>query len=382
MTERAGAANLPTTQQRDADSALAPVADPATLQASGGWLAAARRWLAGLGERLQVKYRLFQAGAAVVPRTPYWLAYPLVVGGATLAWALAGSLRRRVAANLAHIPALAANPQRLRWATRGVFVASALNYLDFFRVRRLTPAPALAPWRGADGQSTIENIDQLRDLVAQGRGVIVVTLHMGNFEAAASCLGAMGYRMITPAERLTPEPFSQLVTRLRDHHGTRMAPGDSRETLRELIASLKRNELVVFAVDRYIMGNRARFNVFGAPAWLPTTPAAFALRHHAPVVLLTSWRVGPQRSRGVCVPLDLAAATEPAATPQVARSSRAAPGQPGNMSNVDQAMAVVIAAIERQIAAHPEQWLSALAQVWDDGASDDIGATDQSVEAR
>lgn len=39
-------------------------------------------------------------------------------------------------------------------------------------------------------------------------------------------------------------------------------------------------------------------------------------------------------------------------------------------------MAVVIAAIERQIADHPEQWLSALAHVWDD---DNTGANDGAV---
>lgn len=39
-------------------------------------------------------------------------------------------------------------------------------------------------------------------------------------------------------------------------------------------------------------------------------------------------------------------------------------------------MAVVIAAIERQIADHPEQWLSALAQVWDDDRPDATDATD------
>ncbi len=322
--------------------------------------------VSGWGERIQPKYRLFQTAAVVVPRAPFWLARSATVGGALVGWALAGGMRRRVAANLRHIPALAADPQALRRATRGVFVASALNYFDFFRGQSLSDPQAMAPWLREDGRMAVDGLDLIARLLEQGRGLVVLSAHLGDFEAAATCLGALGYSTIVPAERLTPAPFMKLVVRLRRHHNVRMVPGDSRETLREMISELKRNGIVLFAVDRYVMGASARFPLFGAPARLPTTPVSFALRHNAPVVFLTSWREGPRRSHAICVPLDLA-------TPDTATG---VPGQLHTVSPVDQigdhtdpvqqAMAVAIATLERQIAAHPDQWLSALSRVWDD----------------
>ncbi|HUY76355.1 MAG TPA: hypothetical protein VMV29_06265 [Ktedonobacterales bacterium] len=382
-------ANQPTYEQRNVVTTLAPttpaplaparsdVAPAAAktigvverLAVAGGWLAGR---LSGWGDRIQLKYRLFQAAAIIVPRVPLWLARPATVGGATAAWALAGGMRRRAEANLRHIPGLAADPQALRRATRGVFITSALNYLAFFRGRFLTAEQAVAPWTREGGRIAVEGLDVMAALLAQGRGLICFSAHLGDFEAAASCLGTLGYRMITPAEPLTPAPLRELVVRLRDHHGTRMIPGDSRETLREMISALRRNEIVLFAVDRYVMGASAQFSLFGAPARLPTTPVSFALRHKAPVMLLTSWRAGPRQSAGVCVSINLTssaltAATGPNGQPQVASSV-----DQGDHA-VRQAMTVVIAAIERQIAAHPEQWLSALTQVWDD---DNTGASD------
>jgi len=376
--------NHPTRGQSHTLTSLAPAspvgAQPRRSPTGGARLAvvvgALAERLSAWGERIQPKYRLFQAAAVVVPRAPLWLARSATVGGATAAWALAGGMRRRVAANLRHIPTLAADPEALRRATRGVFVASALNYLDFFCGRQLTDQQAKAPWLREGGAMAVDGLALIGQLLAQGRGLIVFSAHLGDFEAAASCLGALGYPMITPAEPLSPAPFLELVVRLRGHHNTRMTPGDSRETLRAMITALKRNEIVLFAVDRYVMGASARFPLFGAPARLPTTPVSFALRHKAPVVFLTSWREGPGRSHGACIPLNLAA-PNPATTPD---------GQPQPASSVDQigenapdpvdrAMAVVIATLEQRIAAHPDQWLSALSRVWDDDSAAHDDAT-------
>src|SRR5262249_40048983 len=85
-----------------------------------------------------VKYWLFRSAAAVVPLVPMRLARPLFTAIGVLAWFFAGEARSRVERNLRHIPALAINAGRLQQASRGVFITSALNYLDFLRGRRLT----------------------------------------------------------------------------------------------------------------------------------------------------------------------------------------------------------------------------------------------------
>src|SRR5262249_59578115 len=101
----------------------------------------------------------------------------------------AGEAWSRVERTLRHIPALTANAGQLHQATRGVFIPSALNYLDFLRGRRLTEEEIFAGW-------TTERADLLDEVAAQGRGVVILGSHFGNFEYASSRLGALGYRLI------------------------------------------------------------------------------------------------------------------------------------------------------------------------------------------
>ncbi|HLY32124.1 MAG TPA: lysophospholipid acyltransferase family protein [Ktedonobacterales bacterium] len=347
--------------------------------------------------RAQLKFRLFQGAALIIPRTPRWLAHPIAVGAATLVWALAGGKRRHVEANLRHVPTLAGDPQRLRWAARGVFIHSALNYLDFFQGQTYTIAELVARWP----DDAIEGFDQIATSLAQGRGLIVFSAHLGDFEAAVSRLGAAGYRALIPAEHLSPEQLFQLACTLRRHHNVRLLAADSRETLREMLAALRRNEIILLGFDRYIHGESARFPFFGAPARLPTASVIFALRHGSPVMFMNSWRVNWRQSRGVCTPLDLTTADQRAAVGVApgrlnrvsdtagepinprpmsgaviatqANSSPTSQLNPHSEPRIERAMRIVISALERQIADHPEQWVSALSHIWDDDPSPSKG---------
>ncbi|MFI5274577.1 MAG: hypothetical protein ACHQ4H_16215, partial [Ktedonobacterales bacterium] len=133
------------------------------------------------------RFWAFRLAAALVPRIPTGIARPAAVALGVVLWALASGTRRRVEGNLAHVPHLAGEPRKLRRAARGVFVTMTLNYLDFFRGSRLTDAQLDAGW-------TIENQAALDDAMAQGRGLVLISGHFGNFEGGASRLGAIGHQ--------------------------------------------------------------------------------------------------------------------------------------------------------------------------------------------
>lgn len=294
------------------------------------------------------KYWIFRVAALLVPRVPMWLARPVALAVGALLYALAGTTRRRVERNLRHIPALAQQPQRLQQATRGVFQHMALNYVDFFRGAHISDADLLAGW-------TIENQQVLDDAVAQGRGVVIVGAHFGNFEFSASRLGAIGHHLLAPAERMRPEPLFELFVRLRQHHNLRLVPADSRDALRAIPEALKRGEVVVFVADRYIVGASAELPLFDAPAKMPIGPFTLAARSGAPVLSAHAWREGPGRSHGIFLPLRM----DP--PPVTSRSAT---------RTADEALAMLrtfIGHIEMVVGAHPEQWVSALSPIWDAG---------------
>lgn len=303
------------------------------------------------------KYWLLRIASWLVPLIPFVIARPLTELAGTVTWMLSPGARRRVERNLRHIPALIEDPARLQRASRGVFQATSLNYLDFLRGAHLTNEQIFAGW-------TVDHEDEIDQAIARGKGLVVLTAHMGNFEHGASRLGAKGYKVVAPAERLQPEPLFELFCRLRAHHNMRLLPADSRETLRDLMTALKNNEIVVIVADRYVTGSSIEVPFFGEPARLPTSAIALAQRTGAPVQAVFSWRTGPRTAQGLIVPLKLDAGAESSAS-TAATTATATPAKARGAETITQALGTFVHEMEKVIAAHPEQWVSALNPIWD-----------------
>ena len=311
------------------------------------------------------KLRAFRLAAAIIPFLPLWLAYPGARLIGRLIWAFGGERRRRVERNLRHVPTLMSDPVALHRAARGVFEHMTLNYLDFLRGAHLTPKQVLAGW-------TTEGEERITEAINQGRGLVVVSAHFGNFEYGASRLGAIGYRMTTPVERMRPEALYEWFCETRQHHNLYVLPADSRETLRAMKNALARNELVLVAADRYIIGSSIETPFFGEPARLPTSPFALALKTGAPVVASFSWRLGRGRSHGVVIPLDI----PPKETKEKTQASQAR-GEDG----MARAVRSYVEQLERIIIAHPEQWVSTLETIWDTGDAPENATRHQTADA-
>src|SRR5262249_23125162 len=156
------------------------------------------------------------------------------------------------------------------------------------------------------------------------------------------------------AERLKPEALFELVRQTREHHGFRFLPADSRETVHDVVEALKRNEIAVFAVDRYITGSSAEVPFFGVTVRMPTSSAALALRRGAPVVIAFSYRMAPERAHATYIPVDLG----------FVRAATEGGGQAGAGKRAETSAAVLrlqrlfLEHLERYVEQHPEQWLS------------------------
>jgi KDO2-lipid IV(A) lauroyltransferase len=267
----------------------------------------------------------------------------------------------------------------LYWATRGVFQHVALNYLDFFRGPRLSDSEMMQGW-------TIVNQEVYDKAMAQGRGVVLLSGHFGNFEFAASRLGALGYKILVPVERMRPPQLFELFCKVRQHHNIRVVAADSRDSLREMFDSLKRGEVVTFLVDRHILGASVEVPFFGEPAKMPTGPISLAQKSGSPVLLAYSWREGPGKWYGGFMPLDITpdAQMHSSEADNVAESAGGA-GQSRRVSTPTatrvRASDVLAAyghrqflqALETVIEEHPEQWVGTLSPIWD---TDEGGSPD------
>ncbi|MEA2646125.1 MAG: phosphatidylinositol dimannoside acyltransferase [Chloroflexota bacterium] len=164
---------------------------------------------------------------------------------------------------------------------------NAKNYgkfwVDLFKMPRI---PAVR----RNALAVVENQASLESVMAAGRGVVIVSIHMGGWEGCASLWGSkMAHiRSGLIAEVLEPPALWRRILRLRESTGLEIIPL-SRTAPRDIIRRLRANGLVCGAIDRDLLGSGKPFQFFGRPASIPTGLFEVAQRTGAgvlPVVCL------------------------------------------------------------------------------------------------
>jgi lauroyl/myristoyl acyltransferase len=214
---------------------------------------------------------------------------------------------------------------------------------------------------------TVEGQEVLEEALREGRGVILLSGHYGTFEISIARLGAMGYSVVAPAERLKPERLYQFMRSFRENNHFRFLPADERETVVLLKQALARNEIVAFGVDRYVAGaSTAEIPFFGEPAKMAVTPMALALHLRVPAVLAVGWHVGRNRYHGVIRRLDLGTLYEQAHVKTMVEASRYGASSVAELKQRApvEGQRVFLEQFEQFVLARPGQWVSALSRVW------------------
>ncbi len=281
-----------------------------------------------------MKYWLFRVGIAIIPRLPQRQAQRIALGVGWLLWALLPGPRRQVRENLRHVPRLAANPPALRRAVRQVFGNSLLNYLDFFRLPSITPQELADYWE-------VVGMEHVDAALARGRGCILISGHLGNFDYAMRHFANLGYKLTVTQEHLQPERLHQLVMQTRNATGVHWAPVDSPSGLRQLFGALRRNEIVIMPADRDLQEHGEIVPLFGKPARLPLGGVQLARRTGAALLGVFPQRKGLAHGRGEVMPLPELTPEEIAAEPDPLRRD----------------LRRVAKLLEQQIEGTPEQWV-------------------------
>jgi lauroyl/myristoyl acyltransferase len=164
----------------------------------------------------------------------------------------------------------------LRVLARENFLNFAKYVVDFFHFLHLKP----------ERMNRLINFgivpQVLDDLLAKGKGVIVLSAHLGNWELGAAALAQRGFRFNAVA-LWQPDPK---VNALYQSYRTRrqINPIPFGRAARECIGALRRNEIVAVVGDRDFTGGRDTVEFFGQPARLPDGPAKLALATGAPIL--------------------------------------------------------------------------------------------------
>jgi len=138
--------------------------------------------------------------------------------------------------------------------------------------------------RRLSGLVDIEGEENLRTALKQGKGVVFVTGHMGNWEVMAAAVAARHYSVSVIAAPIVPEQVNDTIIGLRDGLGVRTIVRGRPGASRELIRVFKENRLLGILIDQDTDVEGAFVDFMGKPAWTPTAAAAMAIKFNAPVI--------------------------------------------------------------------------------------------------
>jgi KDO2-lipid IV(A) lauroyltransferase len=245
--------------------------------------------------------------------------------------------------------------RRLRRITRRNVRGLTRSWVDVMAIP-LDPSATTRRLREVD-------LHHYTDALARGKGVVVVSMHFGAWEAGLAAWNGGGGRLALLAEQLRPHRLFEAIAGARGALGVKVIPidleamraGDAQTArrigaaaMREVFKHLRSGGGIAIAIDRDLSGTGTMIPFFGRPAPIPLGVVDVAMRSGAAIVpialLRTSWGV-----EGMVFPemgYDPAADRE-AETERVARG--------------------ILATFEQVIRDNPDQW-HVLDRVWPEPA--------------
>ena len=221
------------------------------------------RWHAGalnngliFGATYHLVTRLPRAGSYGINHVGTWLAYRLMRDGTSA-----------IVDNLRVVRPDAAEPELRRLALL-TYRSYGRDTVDFIRSLAMSRIQFEGMMAGFDSSG-------LEDVLAQGRGVVIVGGHFGNWELGGVALRLLHDCRITIVARAEPSPVvGQIRRRMRESLGIEtLEIGQMLETALQIRRLLAANGVIAMLLDRHLGRDRIDVTFFGRPTGFLRTPA-------------------------------------------------------------------------------------------------------------
>jgi KDO2-lipid IV(A) lauroyltransferase len=172
--------------------------------------------------------------------------------------------------------------EKIEQTARQVFVNIASMLFEVAWSARLSKSRFLSHF-------TVKGLRHVKAAHAKGKGVLVITCHMGNFEMLIPAIEGTGLKGYAIYRKLDFEPLEHLIRRLRQRFGVTMVP--MRGAARKIDAILRAGGVVGTLLDQNVDWYQGVFvDFFGRPACTNSGLAALAIRTKAPVLPMYTMR--------------------------------------------------------------------------------------------
>lgn len=283
----------------------------------------------------------------MLDRTVYWLfrlailltrPLPLRLGywfGERVAllcyWVIFPRQRKALNANLAHV--LQSDDARyVDSVARRSFRNFGKYVIDFIHFPAMTREEVRERLR-------FDQWDALNEAAASDRGIIIATIHFGNWDLGAAALAAYGYPVNAIAETFPYERMNDLVQGSREKLGMHVIGHD--RLGKNVFRILRRGDMLAMLVDVALDDSGIRVDFFGGDALVSPAAARIALRTNA-------WVVPAVVVRGPKDDLDIHPIIDPSLRDYAPTGDKD--------RDVRELTRLIMRSMERVIRQYPDQW--------------------------
>lgn len=213
---------------------------------------------------------MFRSAALVLDRMPVGMRHFVAGAGALLGYISSPRKRRNVRRNLEGVGAAADAS-----AVFGVFKHHATNMVEIFASSR---------WDADEIRSRIQGaeLDIIDRALAAERGVILVTVHAGNWELAALFLSLAGHRMHVVAGVQMNRLLTNAVKDAKHRFGIEVINPEN--SYRRLFTALESNGVVALLLDGDVYSGGSPVDLFGRKIIMPRGAVQLSERTGAPIL--------------------------------------------------------------------------------------------------
>jgi KDO2-lipid IV(A) lauroyltransferase len=210
------------------------------------------------------------------------------------------------------------------------FINLGKSLIEILNLPRLTPnqIDTLVSW---EGEEYLKKTD--------GKGILLITGHVGNWELMGAALSHRGYPIHAIATPLYNTRINDVIIDLRMRYGVKTISRGTPSSSRKIMEVLKKREMLALLIDQDTRVDGVFVPFFNKKAYTPSGAAQLSLRANAITVTAFITRL-PDNCHKITIEKPL----------EIFRSG-------DRKDDIEKNTALFTSRIEQHIRAHPEQWV-------------------------
>ena len=220
-------------------------------------------------------YRFAEAARFVVARIPACISYSIAAGigdGVFYFWPRG---RRNMIKAVANLLNADINDPKVRKTARQCMRNFSKYIVDLFRY-------AYPPEDFFKKQVKVTGMENIDAALTEGKGVILISLHLGNLDLGIRILGDLGYPVNAIVDNLSSGQLNAFLQNPRKIGGAKLI--NVKEASNKLIDVLRKNEILALMIDSPNCLKGVKVKLGQKWVLLPTGPAIMAIRTGARLI--------------------------------------------------------------------------------------------------